>query len=429
MKNQYFGDINDYRKYGLLRILTGKGKIRTAVCWMLTEDDGRSDGEFIDYLQNPERWRHRDPELFDALGECLKQGIRDVGAADTHSVIPSAVYYSRLLTDNGDERRRYFQDFAVVAEGCDLVFFDPDTCMEVKSKPYGRKDSSKYLYWDELRETFNAGHSVLVYQHFPRVERDKFVRELGGEMMHCTGAPEVFSFRTPHVAFFLVSQPHHLGRFLLQGMEAELAWGSEMRLLLYPAHPLAGFKMLASRIHGVYYDAIHGYRLVHARTEAHKSKMREKLEKLKPESPSVDLDKVLYYFTSGTPDADDAEVLHRTKLGEVKERNKEDGANWQFTANMCVVALYQYWEERFRPEIANRHGVEPDQIRSDLMGDLRHLRHSIIHNGEIATDDVKRCKILKWFKPGDRIHITRRMYQQIVEATRDMTYTIEEQGR
>ena len=39
MKNQYFGDINDYRKYGLLRILTNGGEIKTAVCWMLTTDD------------------------------------------------------------------------------------------------------------------------------------------------------------------------------------------------------------------------------------------------------------------------------------------------------------------------------------------------------------------------------------------------------
>ena len=35
MKNQYFGDINDYRKYGLLRILTNGGEVDTAVCWML----------------------------------------------------------------------------------------------------------------------------------------------------------------------------------------------------------------------------------------------------------------------------------------------------------------------------------------------------------------------------------------------------------
>jgi len=39
MKNQYFGDINDYRKYGLLRGLSNKGEISTLVCWMLTENE------------------------------------------------------------------------------------------------------------------------------------------------------------------------------------------------------------------------------------------------------------------------------------------------------------------------------------------------------------------------------------------------------
>jgi hypothetical protein len=40
MKDQYFGDINDYRKYGLLRILSGmrcsgQSNISAAICWML----------------------------------------------------------------------------------------------------------------------------------------------------------------------------------------------------------------------------------------------------------------------------------------------------------------------------------------------------------------------------------------------------------
>ena len=58
MKNQYFGDINDYRKYGLIRLLTGAGQLKTAVCWMLAPGDplpagcagatgSQGDGRFI----------------------------------------------------------------------------------------------------------------------------------------------------------------------------------------------------------------------------------------------------------------------------------------------------------------------------------------------------------------------------------------------
>jgi hypothetical protein len=38
MKNQFFGDINDYRKYGLLRILSGgkRASVAVAGCSLLT---------------------------------------------------------------------------------------------------------------------------------------------------------------------------------------------------------------------------------------------------------------------------------------------------------------------------------------------------------------------------------------------------------
>jgi hypothetical protein len=43
MKNQYFGDVGDYGKYGLLRFLAGNN-IKIAVNWYLTPDDGSNDG-------------------------------------------------------------------------------------------------------------------------------------------------------------------------------------------------------------------------------------------------------------------------------------------------------------------------------------------------------------------------------------------------
>ena len=47
MKNQYSGDINDCLKHGLLRVIARKTCLAVAVCWMLTEDDGRMDGKKI----------------------------------------------------------------------------------------------------------------------------------------------------------------------------------------------------------------------------------------------------------------------------------------------------------------------------------------------------------------------------------------------
>lgn len=49
MKHQYVGDINDYRKYALLRALSSGGTNQVGVCWMLTPDDGGADGAKLAY--------------------------------------------------------------------------------------------------------------------------------------------------------------------------------------------------------------------------------------------------------------------------------------------------------------------------------------------------------------------------------------------
>lgn len=60
MKNQFVGDINDYYKYGLLRIFSDVGKKKIGICWMLTP-------ERTEYLHDPGKWRDFDPVLFGEL--------------------------------------------------------------------------------------------------------------------------------------------------------------------------------------------------------------------------------------------------------------------------------------------------------------------------------------------------------------------------
>jgi hypothetical protein len=67
MKHQYFGDVNDYPKYGLLRGLAGTGDLKIGVCWMMTADNRTKDGRKTGYLSKPDLWRRHDPELFDFL--------------------------------------------------------------------------------------------------------------------------------------------------------------------------------------------------------------------------------------------------------------------------------------------------------------------------------------------------------------------------
>lgn len=229
MKNQYFGDINDYRKYGLLRILSGKGTTRTGVCWMLTLDDGRTDGRFVQYLEDPEKWRKYDPDLFDTLKRSLKTHPgRNVREAETANIIPSAEYFTDVLTDNRDERRVYFDEMVDRFTDVDMIFFDPDNGIEVKSVPYERKDSSKYVYWDELSRTLKAGHSVLVYQHFSRVKRDLFIQRIRWEIQSRLNPAGIFAFRTSNVVFFLVSPGKLLLRYHQAIGQVDQTWDSQI---------------------------------------------------------------------------------------------------------------------------------------------------------------------------------------------------------
>ena len=210
MKNQYFGDINDYRKYGILRILARETRLRLRVCWMLTPDDGRSDGRFITYLHQPERWRSYDPPLFDALRESvLLRGERHVARAAMPGIIPAASFVEELLTDEPVRRTGYFKKLERTTTSGGLLFFDQDNGMEVRSVPKGRRGSQKYLYWDEAVHFYQRGSTLLIYQHYPRVERRSYHRRMVNTIRRAIGPVKGSILATAWAAFFLIPQSNH----------------------------------------------------------------------------------------------------------------------------------------------------------------------------------------------------------------------------
>src|SRR4051812_35214685 len=115
MKNQYFGDVNDYLKYSLLRAVASHLPGRLVVCWMLTPDDGRSDGNLTRYLTQPDRFRDIDPPLFDQLRVAIEKGRRDVKIVECEGLIGNASYLSSVLEDSRESRTAYFRDLAELA--------------------------------------------------------------------------------------------------------------------------------------------------------------------------------------------------------------------------------------------------------------------------------------------------------------------------
>ncbi len=97
----------------------------------------------------------------------------------------------------------------------------------------------------------------------------------------------------------------------------------------------------------------------------------------------------------------------RTKhftLRKFKLRNSSGGENYRFVGNMCVVQVFEYWENHYRNKIAISQNKKKDDIQIDVFDDLRHLRQAILHHKGIATKKVAKASILKWFKDADTIY-------------------------
>lgn len=224
MKHQYVGDISDYRKYALLRGLSAGGLNRIGVCWMLTPSDGSMDGNKLGYLSKPEQHRHFDPELFDILAHAAAEpDRRRLQTIEDSDAIAEAIYFNDMLPDEAVGRQAYMQACTSAFHETDLVFFDPDNGLEV-SLPKGRKNSSKYLYLDEIAAFYGAGKTQLVYQHFPRIERSVFLASRAEQLRAVAPGCAIWAFTTAHVVFFLLIHPESPARLAIAAMETSNRW-------------------------------------------------------------------------------------------------------------------------------------------------------------------------------------------------------------
>jgi hypothetical protein len=209
VKNQYFGDVNDYLKYGLLRCFS-HACWRVGVCWMLTPDDGSRGGGKIGYLSKDSVWRSHDPLLFDVLRSTISTGApRDVAVVEGGSLIPNASFFSRAVPHNKLTRSGWFESALAALSSSDLLFFDPDNGLEVRSTPLGDRDSTKYLYWSEVRLAWERGASLLIFQHFPHENHQAYLHRLMSRLKREAAGVMVTPLRSTNVLFLLACQPQH----------------------------------------------------------------------------------------------------------------------------------------------------------------------------------------------------------------------------
>lgn len=207
MKNQYFGDINDYKKYSVIKIICAD-EIKPFFEWMLTKNDKKNDGNLTSYLCKPEKWEKYDPKLFSILGRIIKTAItkknRNVGLLKTSNYFKTIFSHETILTDDISERKEWFNELLKKSSKFDFVFFDPDNGLEIQSVRKGNRNSSKYIYWDEISKIWNKNKTLLIYQHFPMVKRKEYISNFYKEIIKKLKTKSIYSIRTSKFVFFLI---------------------------------------------------------------------------------------------------------------------------------------------------------------------------------------------------------------------------------
>ena len=182
---------------------------------------------------------------------------------------------------------------------------------------------------------------------------------------------------------------------------------------------VAEFQQALEGVVGLYHDARTGFTLGFERLVA-AQKVVVAAHPSDPEANSVlALDRRRHTYGKGAPWSRSARVQHISTQGEFKERNRGGGINHRLIGNLCVVAIYQFWEDEYRTALAQSLELSDKMmLKVPVFGDLRHLRNSIIHHRGIALPEAERCEFLKWFREGDLIVIDDDMFDDMADAVR-----------
>lgn len=170
MQDNYVGDIGDYGKYGLLRNVTAAG-LRLAVNWyrvVPTQSGKQEDGKYTSYLDQPEKYRHYDPELFDCLAGIVHGRKRSIEEIEASGLL-SATFFSEPL--NLTTRSAWHQAALLGTAGAEIVFLDPDNGLESARMHQGRSAKEKHTTWQEVKDYYDRGQNVILYQHRPQMAK------------------------------------------------------------------------------------------------------------------------------------------------------------------------------------------------------------------------------------------------------------------
>jgi hypothetical protein len=234
VQDRYVGDVGDFGKYGLLRVLCAEDEeaaLALGVVWYLVPDEAHNnDGKHVGYLlpRAENEYERCDRELYQTLRWLVLSGQRSVASVRAYGLLPEAHAFFEsplVLPPRRREAARtfWFRQALKATEGCDLVFVDPDNGL---LPPASDSLSIKHARCEELREFAGRGQSMVVYHHLSRQgSHEQQIREWQIVLAeHLGREPFALRFRRGSGrAYFVIPADAHSER--LERRAAELARG------------------------------------------------------------------------------------------------------------------------------------------------------------------------------------------------------------
>jgi hypothetical protein len=251
MHTHSVGELEDYFKYGLLRIVAYSG-LKLGIQAYNIQNNGEKEiynSRYTRYLGNPHKYKACDPELFETIKALLRKNeekdcfIQRI--ARSHLFPAETVFYTDPLTFlemspvyRAQHRQGWFTYGVAHLQHCDLIYLDPDQGLEVKSiNPYLSITGPRYATLDEVKAFLDRQQSLVIHQKVARKSVADTIDDCIEKIRNSTGYADaidtiLFKAGSPHLFFIIPAQRHKF--------EVEQA------LNAYKASPWMDFMMMGS---------------------------------------------------------------------------------------------------------------------------------------------------------------------------------------
>lgn len=194
-------------------------------------------------------------------------------------------------------------------------------------------------------------------------------------------------------------------------------------------NPISQFEATVDAIYGVYLDSTTGFDKLFLSIEQQQQDSLRWLKEAHPELATIEyLDSTHFIYGKGDPNTPEAFELHRCSQRQYKDRNSKGGLNFLFIGNMALVSLFQFWEDHFRAKVAAHLKMAKNDLKDPIMGDIRHLRRSIVHHAGVALPEVERCEVLRWFREGEVIYLDKEKFETVIFEIKKMIKRLQQQS-